>query len=91
MVGDILALNRIARKLHHRRFENGALRLDNVKLSFKLDGDGNPSTTQIYSKPSFKRQDINGLQGAQCFSLFCTFFKPRRWKGVCNLSSAWHK
>lgn len=33
-----------------RRFENGSLRIDNVKLSFKLDGDGRPSDCTVYER-----------------------------------------
>ncbi len=42
VVGDVLALHRIAAARRRARFENGALRLDNVKLNFTLDADGNP-------------------------------------------------
>ena len=38
----MLALNTIALRLHKSRFDNGALRLDNVKLDFALDAEGNP-------------------------------------------------
>lgn len=47
VIGDVLALDRIARNLHRRRFENGALRLDKVKLGFSLDEDGNPDACRI--------------------------------------------
>lgn len=43
----MLALNKIARNLHRRRFEDGALRLDKVKLGFGLDDEGNPDTCRI--------------------------------------------
>ncbi|KAH8927584.1 RNB-domain-containing protein [Atractiella rhizophila] len=39
---DIKALNTLARQMRKRRFENGALRIDKVKLGFKLDADGLP-------------------------------------------------
>ena len=59
-VEDILALNKIARNLHRRRFEDGALRLDKVKLGFGLDEEGNPGSCHIQGvlfakKRSFKR------------------------------------
>ena len=39
---DVLALHGIASEMRARRFRGGALRLDNVKLDFRLDADGNP-------------------------------------------------
>ena len=50
MVSDVRALNSIARHLHRRRFEAGALRLDNVKLGFELDQHGNPTESHIHGK-----------------------------------------
>ena len=38
-------LHKIAAARRKARFQNGALRLDNVKLDFKLDEDGNPCDT----------------------------------------------
>lgn len=46
VVGDVLALHRIAAARRRERFENGALRLDNVKLNFTLDANGNPCDAQ---------------------------------------------
>lgn len=54
-IGDILALNKIARNLHRRRFEDGALRLDKVKLGFSLDDEGNPDACCIQGTSSFER------------------------------------
>jgi hypothetical protein len=43
VIGDCLSLHRIARNLRATRFnELGALRLDNMRLFYKLDKDGNP-------------------------------------------------
>ena len=42
VISDSLALHSIARHLRKARFDNGALRLDNIRLFFKLDKDGNP-------------------------------------------------
>ena len=42
VVSDSLALHSIAVLLRKARFDGGALRLDNTKLCFKLDKDGNP-------------------------------------------------
>ena len=50
VIGDVLALNIIARNLHRRRFEDGALRLDKVKLGFGLDEEGNPDTYRIQGR-----------------------------------------
>lgn len=41
-------LNAVARRLREARFANGALRLDNVKLTFKLDSNGNPEWATPY-------------------------------------------
>ncbi|KAJ9110263.1 hypothetical protein QFC19_001666 [Naganishia cerealis] len=45
---DILLLHDLAKKLRARRFENGALKIDNVKLSFALDEDGRPIDCGAY-------------------------------------------
>ena len=50
MIADVLAMNKIARNLHRRRFESGALRLDKTKLTFGLNSDGNPQDYRIYSE-----------------------------------------
>ncbi|KAL4419743.1 hypothetical protein ABPG75_006841, partial [Micractinium tetrahymenae] len=42
VVQDSLTLHRIASSLRRRRFDGGALRLDNTRLFFKLDEQGNP-------------------------------------------------
>lgn len=39
---DILLLDTLAKKLRAKRFENGALKIDNVKLNFQLDDEGRP-------------------------------------------------
>lgn len=46
---DILILHKLAQKMRARRFETGALRIDNVKLSFRLDENGLPTDASIYS------------------------------------------
>ncbi|EST06187.1 Nucleic acid-binding, OB-fold [Kalmanozyma brasiliensis GHG001] len=46
---DILILHELAQKMRARRFDAGALRIDNVKLSFKLDENGLPTDATIYS------------------------------------------
>ncbi len=51
VVEDVLSLDKIARKMKRRRFEDGALRLDTVKLAFSLDSDGNPDVCRIYGAP----------------------------------------
>lgn len=48
VVEDVLSLDKIARNMKRRRFEDGALRLDTVKLAFSLDDDGNPKVCHIY-------------------------------------------
>jgi exoribonuclease R len=42
VVEDVLCLAKVARNLRKDRFDSGALRLDNIKLGFTLDADGNP-------------------------------------------------
>lgn len=48
VIGDVLNLAGIARHLRRRRFEGGALRLDNTKLTFALDSNGNPVSCAPY-------------------------------------------
>ncbi|BGP50054.1 Translational repressor [Rhodotorula kratochvilovae] len=45
---DVKMLAGIAKHLRHRRFENGALRIDNVKVSFALDEFGLPVDAHEY-------------------------------------------
>ncbi len=52
MVQDSLTLHRIASALRKRRFDGGALRLDNTRLFFKLDGEGNPCDYGVYEQAS---------------------------------------
>ena len=52
VVADVLALNAIARHLKAGRADNGALRLDNNKLYFKMDSDGNPVSAGPYGDSS---------------------------------------
>lgn len=40
--GDVRALWRLASRLRSARFAGGALRLDNTRMVFRLDADGNP-------------------------------------------------
>ena len=46
----MLALNGIARHLRAGRVANGALRLDNTKLFFGMDANGNPISAAPYGK-----------------------------------------
>lgn len=50
VVQDVLALNSIARHLKSARADNGALRLDNTKLFFKMDEHGNPVSAGPYGE-----------------------------------------
>ena len=50
MVHDVVALNGIARHLRAGRVANGALRLDNTKLFFGMDANGNPISAAPYGK-----------------------------------------
>eukprot|EP00887_Chlorella_sp_A99_P000156 scaffold16.g156.t1 len=61
VVADSLALQHIAANLRRRRFEGGALRLDNTRLYFSLDDDGNPSSCSIYEQAC--------LFGSVCWSI----------------------
>ncbi|GAA5855311.1 hypothetical protein JCM3766R1_001190, partial [Sporobolomyces carnicolor] len=53
---DIKALGSIAKHLRARRFENGALRIDNVKVSFALNEFGLPNDCS-----AFERKEANEL------------------------------
>ncbi len=48
VIADSLALNGIARHLRGTRFDGGALRLENTRLSFALDNAGNPVSCAPY-------------------------------------------
>lgn len=52
---DISILHDLAKKMRTRRFENGAVRIDNVKLSFKLDENGMPMDATIYEQKEAHR------------------------------------
>ncbi len=45
---DIALLNSLAKKLRARRFKDGALKIDNVKLSFELDAEGKPVDCAVH-------------------------------------------
>lgn len=51
-----VVLQSIARHLRKRRFENGALRIDNVKVNFQLDENGIPEDCSM-----FERKEANEL------------------------------
>ncbi|KAJ6539961.1 hypothetical protein B0H10DRAFT_2170622 [Mycena sp. CBHHK59/15] len=53
---DIKVLEGLAKKLRARRFENGTLSLDSLRLQFKLDGNGLPVDCGQY-----ERTDANDL------------------------------
>jgi DIS3-like exonuclease 2 len=48
VVDNVIALNGLACEMRRARFDSGALRLDNTKLTFKLDSDGNPDGVLVY-------------------------------------------
>lgn len=62
MADDILHLHGIAQQLRGRRYAEGSLRLDNVKISFELDGEGNPVSSFAYvqrcAEPASLRQSF---------------------------------
>ena len=45
---DITSLHKLAAQMRQRRFDGGALRIDNVKLAFVLDGNGLPTDAKSY-------------------------------------------
>ncbi|PPQ94041.1 hypothetical protein CVT25_009889 [Psilocybe cyanescens] len=47
---DIIGLQNLAKKLRARRFENGTLSLESLKLSFKLDENGLPTDCGQYER-----------------------------------------
>ncbi|OZJ05296.1 hypothetical protein BZG36_01948 [Bifiguratus adelaidae] len=53
---DILQLHAFAKTLRARRFENGALTMNNIKLSFNLDDNMHPEGVYVY-----RQQDANKL------------------------------
>lgn len=50
VIGDSLALNSVAVKLRAARFQNGALSMDNIKLSYVMDKDGDPVGFSQYAQ-----------------------------------------
>ena len=50
MADDILHLHGIAQQLRKRRYAEGSLRLDNVKIGFELDAHGNPIGSSAYAQ-----------------------------------------
>ena len=73
----MLALHEIAAKLRAKRFGSGALRLDNTKLNFSLDADGNPEDAHPHGKPCTTRR-----------SRLCCNLQSSR--GVFGLASPMH-
>ncbi|KAI8089831.1 uncharacterized protein BX664DRAFT_261916 [Halteromyces radiatus] len=45
---DILDLLKLSQCMRQRRFENGALSMNSIKLAFKLDEDGEPEKVWVY-------------------------------------------
>ncbi|ORZ21103.1 hypothetical protein BCR42DRAFT_321271 [Absidia repens] len=45
---DILDLHKLSLCMRKRRYENGALSMNSIKLSFKLDDDGEPEKVWVY-------------------------------------------
>lgn len=52
---DILDLMFLARKLRARRYDNGALALQSVKLTFELDSQGEPTSVSSYQAKDANR------------------------------------
>ncbi|MCO5566208.1 hypothetical protein L7F22_019884 [Adiantum nelumboides] len=52
---DIQILHGLAQKMRNRRFENGAVRIDNIKLSFRLDENGMPTDTTTHKQKEANR------------------------------------
>lgn len=48
VAGDLLLLHWLAQKLRAKRFEDGSLRLNKVKLSVRLDENNRPSSVEAY-------------------------------------------
>jgi protein SSD1 len=55
VAADIMTLHNLAVKMRARRFEAGALRIDNVKLSFSLDEAGLPTDAVPYQTKEANR------------------------------------
>ena len=72
VVHDVLALNSIARHLRAGRVANGALRLDNTKLFFGMDDDGNPISAAPYGKDFSALSPANWQHALPLASMQCT-------------------
>ena len=57
VITDSLALHSIATKLRKRRFESGALRLNNTRLQFQMDSDSH----QVLGYSHYIQQEANQL------------------------------
>jgi hypothetical protein len=64
--GDVLALHGLAQAMRARRFTNGALRLDNVKLDFRLDADGNPVEAHPHGARTLASPDAGACKAHGC-------------------------
>jgi protein SSD1 len=60
---DTLLLFGLSQKMRARRFENGALAINSVKLWFTLDDDGNPADTGVYQLKDSNRliEEVSGV------------------------------
>lgn len=70
IVRDILDLNRLAVQMHNDRFDQGALRLDRIKLLFCLDDHGMPSTVSLQSMG--ERSIMRRLPGSKVDVTVCS-------------------
>ncbi|KNC75314.1 hypothetical protein SARC_12158 [Sphaeroforma arctica JP610] len=52
---DVILLNNLALQMRKRRFNNGSLKLDNVKLMFRLDESGLPEDFRTYEQKDSNR------------------------------------
>lgn len=55
---SILNLSKIAAQLRDRRFSNGALRIDQVKIKFSLDQDGFPENYEACYKSEYESHQL---------------------------------
>ena len=62
-MADVRTLGGLAANMRRRRFAGGALRLDNVKLMFRLGADGNPAAAEPHvQREANQLVEVRGLR-----------------------------
>jgi len=73
---DILCLHELGLKLRKRRFANGALTMNSIKLWFALNEQGNPVDVGVYQLKDSNRliEEVKIFNSRPLFVSFCLLF-----------------